>query len=143
MEAGLGMTALADTGYIFAIMDEDDAEHDRSLDLYRRLPDRILLPTTALPEIAFLTARAGGSAAVAAAIRTLRASDVEFIDPLLEDYDHVAEILEKYADSRIDFVDATIMAIAERLNITRILTLDRRDFGIYRPRHCDYFELLP
>ncbi|MEH1937677.1 MAG: hypothetical protein V7L14_29000 [Nostoc sp.] len=36
-----------------------------------------------------------------------------------------------------------IIALAERDNITRILMLDRCDFGFVRPRHCDYFELLP
>jgi predicted nucleic acid-binding protein len=35
------------------------------------------------------------------------------------------------------------MAVAERLNIGRVLTLDRRDFQIMRPRHRDFFELLP
>ncbi|MFN4862237.1 MAG: VapC toxin family PIN domain ribonuclease, partial [Pseudanabaena sp.] len=45
--------------------------------------------------------------------------------------------------SQLDFVDAVIVAIAERLRITRVLTLDRRDFSIMRPRHCDYFEILP
>lgn len=53
------------------------------------------------------------------------------------------EILEQYADSQLDFTDAAIVAIAERLAITRVYTLDRRDFSIVRPIHCDYFELLP
>ncbi len=35
------------------------------------------------------------------------------------------------------------MVIAERLNITRIVTFDRRDFSVFRPSHCEYFELLP
>jgi uncharacterized protein len=43
----------------------------------------------------------------------------------------------------LDFTDAAIVAIAERSNITRILTLDRRDFTLIRPKHCDYFEILP
>jgi predicted nucleic acid-binding protein len=58
-------------------------------------------------------------------------------------YTHALDILEKYSDSRIDFVDACIMALAERLSITRILTFDHRDFGLYRPAHCEAFELLP
>ena len=41
------------------------------------------------------------------------------------------------------FVDALIAATAERLNVKRLLTLDRRDFQLIRPRHCDGFELLP
>lgn len=36
-----------------------------------------------------------------------------------------------------------LFAIAERLNITRILTLDRRDFQMIRPKHCVSFELFP
>ena len=60
-----------------------------------------------------------------------------------KDLERVNQILEQYADSQLDFVDAVIVAIAERLRITRVLTLDRRDFSIMRPRHCDYFEILP
>ena len=60
-----------------------------------------------------------------------------------KDLKRVNQILEQCADSQLDFVDAVIVAIAERLRITRILTLDRRDFSIMRPRHCDYFEILP
>ncbi len=35
------------------------------------------------------------------------------------------------------------MASAERLSVTRIATFVRRDFSIFRPRHCDYLDLLP
>ena len=60
-----------------------------------------------------------------------------------EDLLRTAEILEVYQDSRIDFVDASVMAIAERLEIVKILTLDRRDFQLFRPRHCQFFQILP
>jgi predicted nucleic acid-binding protein len=59
------------------------------------------------------------------------------------DLQRVHEILQQYAESRLDFVDATVVAIAERQNITRILSLDRRDYTIIRPKHAPYFELLP
>ena len=42
---------------------------------------------------------------------------------------------------KIDFVDALIAAMAERLNINRLLTLDRPDFLLIRPKHCVSFEL--
>jgi predicted nucleic acid-binding protein len=44
---------------------------------------------------------------------------------------------------KLDFVDTLIVAIAERLNILRVLTLDRRDFHLIRPKHCGAFEILP
>lgn len=60
-----------------------------------------------------------------------------------QDIDRTASILEKYLDSRVDFVDASIMAIAERLNIQTVLTIDQRDFRLFRPKHCEYFILKP
>jgi hypothetical protein len=35
------------------------------------------------------------------------------------------------------------VGIAERLQITTVLTLDRRDFQLMRPKHCEAFRLLP
>ena len=49
----------------------------------------------------------------------------------------------QYADSRINFVDATVMAVAERFLIKEVLTLDKRDFQIFRPKHCSSLTLLP
>ncbi len=60
-----------------------------------------------------------------------------------EDLVRVHQILEQYADNQLDFTDAAIVAIAGRLTITCVYKLDRRDFAIICPRHCDYFELLP
>jgi predicted nucleic acid-binding protein len=44
---------------------------------------------------------------------------------------------------RLNFVDAAIVALAERLGIRTILTADHRDFLTIRPRHCGYFEMVP
>ncbi|MBC8171080.1 MAG: PIN domain-containing protein [Anaerolineae bacterium] len=60
-----------------------------------------------------------------------------------EDVKRAGEILAHYVDTRLDFIDASVIALAERLKVKMILTLDRRDFGMVKPRHCDYFELLP
>lgn len=51
--------------------------------------------------------------------------------------------LEKYEDAALDFVDATIVSMAERLNISTVLTLDKRDFHMIRPRHTGYFTIMP
>ena len=59
------------------------------------------------------------------------------------DLKRVATLIQTYQDMRLDFVDATLVAIAERLNIKRILTLDQRHFRIVRPKHCQAFSLLP
>ncbi len=53
------------------------------------------------------------------------------------------EILSQYESAKFDFTDVAIMAQAERLNVTRVATFDRRDFSIIRPTHCKFLELLP
>jgi len=62
---------------------------------------------------------------------------------MAQDLFRTAAILDQYHDARIDFVDASVIAMAEGLGITRILTLDRRDFDMVRPAHTDHFDLLP
>jgi hypothetical protein len=60
-----------------------------------------------------------------------------------EDLERASELLSRYADAKLDFADATIIAMAERMDVETILTLDRRDFSIVRPKHIPYFNLLP
>lgn len=40
-------------------------------------------------------------------------------------------------------VDASVVAVAERLGITTIATLIHRGFAVVRPAHTTAFELLP
>jgi predicted nucleic acid-binding protein len=55
----------------------------------------------------------------------------------------MAELVRTYEDARLDPADVSVVAIAERLAITHIATLDRRDFLLMRPRHVPAFRLLP
>jgi len=65
------------------------------------------------------TARGGGPA------------DLACCEALLGEYDFLG------------FVDASVVAIAERLKLRTLLTTDRRDFHRVKPRHIRAFELLP
>jgi len=49
----------------------------------------------------------------------------------------------KYRDLPMDLADAALVRIAEREKIRRIFTVDRRDFGLYRPYRLGRFEILP
>jgi predicted nucleic acid-binding protein len=137
------MSIIADTGFIVAHNNVNDAHHSPCLALYEKYSGAILVPQSILAEVGYLLRQVRGNRRVANFLRQLPASKYKIIPLELEDLARTADILEQYHDSRLDFVDASIVAIAERMNITRILTLDQRDFGIVRPRHADYFELLP
>ena len=64
-------------------------------------------------------------------------------DLLLQDYQRVRQLCDRYADSDIGFVDAAVLAIVERLNEPSLATLDHRHFGMQRPQHVDALRLLP
>ena len=60
-----------------------------------------------------------------------------------DDYNNIIELIGRYADLGLGFVDTSIATVAERLNVTTIATLNRRDFAVARPAHCDAFDLIP
>ena len=136
------MSGLTDTGFLFAVLNETDPLHQNCAAALEA-EAAPFLPEVVLTELAYLVLRDLGYKSLTVFLRSVAAGELPLVATELQDLERAAEILEKYADSKIDFVDCVIMAIAERLNITRILTVDRRDFGLFRPRHCDYFEILP
>lgn len=54
-----------------------------------------------------------------------------------------AQLLTTYADLRVGFVDAAVLAVTERLREPKLATLDHRHFSVMRPRHVDALQLLP
>lgn len=84
-----------------------------------------------------------GPAAEARFLTLVTSARFELIDLTAEDYRHVIELIGGYADLGLGFVDASIVAIAERLDVTTIATLKGRDFSVVRPVRCDALELIP
>lgn len=137
------MTALLDTSAIAAALDARDPWHAAARAALARERIAPRLPVTVLPEIAWLVAARHGTPAAAAVMRRIAAGSWP-IEPVgQDDVRRAGELMGQYADARLSFVDASIVALAERLAISRIFTLDRRDFGLVRPAHVAAFELLP
>ena len=137
------MMALLDSGFLFASLNASELEHQATIRLLEKIREPIVLPVPAITEIAYLLARDINNEAAADFVASLATTELTLELSRQEDYTRSAEILRRYSDAKLDFVDTLIVAIAERLNITRVLTLDRRDFQLIRPKHCSAFELLP
>ena len=137
------MSVLLDTGFLYALLNRNEQQHQRVLAAARSVNEQIILPVPAITEVAYLLLRDIGPEAVADFSASLATTDLILECPQSMDYSRAAQIITQYRDSRVDFVDAVIVALAERLSITRILTLDARHFGMFRPAHCQAFELLP
>ena len=138
------MDLLIDSGFLYATFDESDKHHQRAKDAIASLSnENIVMPTIVLVEVSYLLGARIGHHAIQAFVDQMKESPLEFVCIQQSDLIRTHELLQQYANVELDFVDASITALAERLDIHRILTVDARDFRIIRPRHCEYFELLP
>lgn len=54
----------------------------------------------------------------------------------------IRQTLHNYCDLKPDFTDAALVVFADALGIKSILTVDTRDFSIYRLRDGSYIERL-
>jgi hypothetical protein len=137
------MTALLDSGFIYAVLDQGDANHHQATDTLTTFSDRLVLPDTVLVEVAYLLQARVGHHAMRHFVKQIADGPFQIEALNRPDLARMYDLLAEYADSQLDFVDVSLVTIAERLNIRRILTIDRRDFAIIRPAHCEYFEILP
>ena len=128
---------------LYALADEDDEWHQRTAAYLRHAGAQILVPITVLPEVCYLIDGNLGPRFELEFITSIvrREVTVEFLETT--DIRRAAEIMERYGDLRLGFVDASVIAVAERLKIREVLTTDRRHFGAVRPRHCPAFDLKP
>ena len=59
------------------------------------------------------------------------------------DLARMAELVRQYDDFPLGAVDAAVVAIAERLGVVDVATLDHRHFRAIRPSHVEALNLLP
>jgi uncharacterized protein len=137
------MAILLDTSFIVALHNPKDKNHTSATRFLSGNPNIYLLPEVVLTEAAFLIHRAGGLPASLRFLDRLVTVSANLQSLMLADLQRARAIMATYPEADLDFVDCSLMALSERLNITQICTFDRRDFSIFRPQHCDYLELLP
>ena len=80
---------------------------------------------------------------MAAFLGDVEDGSITVVDLVRADYSRVRELIERYADLSLGFVDAAVVAVVERMGEHKLATLDHRHFGTVRPRHVDALMLLP
>ena len=87
--------------------------------------------------------RAGGPVVEARFLRSLESPRFQVESPTKPDLARAAALVGQYADLPLGGTDATVIALAERLGVADIATLDHRHFSVVRPHHVDAFTLHP
>jgi predicted nucleic acid-binding protein len=137
---------VCDTAPLVAAALFRDPDHRLCVDLLTglRLADReMLIPAPIIAEVGYLLAKRAGAHIEARFLRAVAAGDFTSVNLVEADYERMAELVEQYADLPLGTSDASVIAVAERLNIAEVATLDLRHFTVVRPRYVRAFTLLP
>jgi uncharacterized protein len=135
------MPLLLDTGVVYALADRDDAWHRRARDYLATHPDVLLIPVTVVPEITYLLHVRMGPVAERRFAASLAEGELAVENLTPADLKRCVSLLERYP--KVGFVDASVVAVAERLRLRTIATTDHRDFTLVKPAHVPAFELVP
>src|SRR5262245_42769343 len=135
------MPLLLDTGILYAMADEDDAWHERVVRYLEKNTEILMTPVTVVPEAAYLLRARLGAQVEKQFIASLAAREVAV--EMLSNTDLVRTSVIMAERPDLGFVDASVVAIAERLRLDRIATTDRRHFSTITPRHRAAFVLVP
>jgi len=126
-----------------ATFDRNDPDHEPCAQLLAEVRGVRVVPSPVLVEFDYFAARELDRRAVTTMIDEIRRGNYRVEDLTGSDYRRVGELLETYADLRVGFVDAAVLAVTERLREPKLATLDHRHFSVMRPLHIDALELLP
>ncbi len=137
------MALILDTGPVVALLDAGDSAHHACLAMVESTNEPLVIPVATLVEINYWVTKLHGMA-----VWTTFAEDIAEgayrLEPLtIADLSRAAELETQYESLRLGFVDASVIALCERLGEPKVATLDKRDFSVVRPRHCDSLRLLP
>ncbi len=132
---------LLDTGPLVAFLDRSERNHQRCVDFFKTFRGRLLTTEPVLTETIYLLGPNFFNQKPALDFILMGGAELISLSPAL--LKRSAQLMAKYADVPMDFADASLVALAEERGITEIVTLDKKDFGVYRTAGRKGFTVLP
>jgi uncharacterized protein len=133
-------TWLVDTGPFVAYLDRSDPRHEAVAATLETFSGQLATTGAVVTEVMyFLSDVDGGPAAFAELLleSETRMANLNTADEILT----AVRLMDRYADTPMDFADATLVLLADELGVTDVLTLDRRGFATYRTSKGRPFRL--
>lgn len=135
------MNAVLDTGPWVALIDRCESHHSKCVQWFKGFSGSLYSTEAVLTEVLFLLNFS--ITAQKAAFDFVLEHIVEIIPPDLDSTSQAKSLMEKHTDLPMDYADATLVTLAENAAISQIVTLDRKDFSIYRLPGRKAFHILP
>ncbi len=137
------MALILDTGPLLAALDTADPDHERCARLLTGSVEDLVVPALVLAELDYWCARRLSSDTWLVFLDDVLAGAYRVEPPTAADLSRCRDLQARYRDLALGVVDASVMALAERLDEPKVATLDQRHFRAVRPAHVVALELLP
>lgn len=137
------MALILDTGPLLAALDAADPDHARCAALLTEATEDLVVPMLVLAEVDYWCAERLPAHAWLTFMDDVLAGVYHPEPPTTVDLARARELQGTYRDLALGVVDATVIALAERLREPRVATLDHRHFAAVRPAHVPGFLLVP
>jgi len=134
---------ICETGPLYAAIDRNDNAHAVCAALLGDVEEPLIVPAPVIVELDWLIASRLKSTAFDAFLASIEDRSIVVQELERDDYARVRQLCRHYADLPLGFVDAAVVAVAERFGERKLASLDRRHLGVVRPRHARGFVLLP
>ena len=128
---------VVDSGPLIALFDRGDQYHQNALEFLKHFRGELVSTVAVITEVTHLLDFSTG--AQIDFIKWVGDGAVDLVHLHRDDLVRIVELTRKYADLPMDFADASLVAISERLGIRDIATIDA-DFHIYRIADKDIFH---
>lgn len=133
---------IADTGFFVALGNRADRFHLQAVAVLNQFPEPLITTYPVISETCYLLARDSGISVECKFLREIAAERIAIFQLEASHLNRMADLIERYADLPMDLADASLVVLAEHLGHGRILTVDRRDFSVYRWQNDRPFENL-
>ena len=131
---------LIDAGPMVALINGDDSHHHACRSTLKAIREPLGTVWPAVTEAMYLL---NFSLTAQEALWDLVVGELRILQLGAEDFPRMRELMKKYRDLPMDLADAALVRVAEREKVKVIFTIDRKDFGVYRPHRLGRFTLLP
>ncbi len=134
------MHLLMDTGPWVALIDRSENRHGECVEWFRQFEGEIFSTEAVLTEVLYLLNFS--SQPQSAAIDFVLNGAITLVPSSIGSLRAMKGLMKKYQDLPMDFADATLVSIAQDLDIYNIATFDRKDFSIYRAGRKSFLNVI-
>ena len=133
---------IVDANVLVGAMNRRDKHHSRMTALLNERDDQFVITPYVVAEVAYLVQKFAGPSAEIQFMEALRDGTFHQEELTEADLDRIVELMRQFEDFPLGAADASVVAVAERLKIHEIASIDGH-FRAVRPRGIDFFTLVP